>query len=68
VKSNLKTIVLFLHWEIKEEDISIITISSSSSSSESESGDDYEVEKILAERIKHNQTEYLVKFEGIFFL
>jgi hypothetical protein len=55
--------------EIKEEikDISILTFSSSSSSSESESGDDYEVEEILAERIKHNQTEYLVKFEGILF-
>jgi hypothetical protein len=52
--------------EIKEEDISIITISSSSSSSENVSGYDYEVEEVLAERRKHNQTEYLVKFEGIF--
>jgi ribose 5-phosphate isomerase RpiB len=52
--------------EIKEEDISIITISSSSSSSENESDYDYVVEEVLAERRKDNQTEYLIKFEGIF--
>jgi len=52
--------------EIKEEDISIITISSSSSSSENESDYDYGVEEVLAERRQDNQTEYLIKFEGIF--
>ena len=51
--------------EIKEEQISIISISSFSTC-ETESGDDYEVEEVLAERRKHNQTEYLVKFEGNF--
>ena len=52
--------------EIKEEDISIITISSSSSISENESGYDYAVEEVLPERRRDNQTEYLIKFEGIF--
>jgi uncharacterized HAD superfamily protein len=39
----------------KEEEISIIMISSSS---ETESGDKYEVAELLAERRKHNKTEY----------
>ena len=50
--------------EIKEKDVSIISISSSS---ENESGEDYEVVEVQAERRKNNQTEYLVKFEGNFF-
>jgi hypothetical protein len=49
--------------EKKEKDVSIISISSLS---ETESGEDYEVEEVLAERRKNNQTEYLVKFEGNF--